>query len=263
MNGPDNKENKNPHSRTQYNGVNMTTQQKEVQKQQVKKGQGRAIAIVGGGYCILLAVLYSLRFTGILPQFTLLHPAALALIPLFPTLVSILISGAKPVSAVVLLTSLYLAAACLNASLWKLLIPFVLLTVGLAILFSGKAMKHRKMIDAETGQAYMIPRYVAVMNSRVEAPDDTAPLCGLAVCALFGKIRLYLRALKFEDAAVIDVVCLFSSVELRLPENVNVHVRRRAFPGSLLNHTLARAELPNLPTVTPEVASLCGRVELY
>jgi len=223
---PNHNDNKNPYSSPDKN---KPAQNKHMKSDAAEKKQNstRASGIVFGGLFVGIAGLYGLKFAGILPSFTLLHPGTLTLIPLVPTLISIFSKGPGPVSTPLLLISLYMLAATQSGMgfLWNYLFPASLLIIGISILSSTRIFRNRRVIDRSTGMVLRFPIWRAVLCHRKFTYTDGTPMPGAFLQVMCGGAHCDLTVSRTEDEVLIDATVLFGTADITLPEYSNIEIK--------------------------------------
>ena len=182
---------------------------------------------------------------------------------ILPSLGSIIGGGFRLWNTAVLCIGLLLLAAMQNFLdinvLWKLILPIVLLTVGLHILFSDKWAKKRQAavfrVSEKSDNNYM----GIFAGQNVQYPNEK--FTGAALTAIFGGVELNLKsAIISEDVAVV-CTSIFGGVTIIVPANVKVMVNSTPIFGGVSNDAPVFVE-EGLPVI--HVRSLCvfGGVEI-
>lgn len=119
--------------------------------------------------------------------------------------------------------------------LWKLFIPFVIIVIGLRLifgnLFSGNTEKIRKKI-AEKNQT--MDEFCATFSGhRVDFSGKE--FYGAELTAVFGSVKLDLRNAIIADEALIKVSSIFGGVDILLPEGVSLKVVSNSIFGGVSN----------------------------
>ena len=106
--------------------------------------------------------------------------------------------------------------------IWKLIVPFILVMIGLSILFkdtiSGKVNKEIKKLNKKNLKEYC----VTFAGQNIDFDNEKFDGCSLN--AVFGGIKCDLNGAIIKEDTVIDVSAIFGSVTILVPKNVNIKI---------------------------------------
>lgn len=119
-----------------------------------------------------------------------------------------------------------LLLACQNIinfeTIWKLMIPFVLIIFGLSIIFkdmiSGNIKEEIKKLNKTNDKEY----YATFSGQNLNFNDEQFDGCKLN--AIFGGVKCDLKGAKIKDNVLIDACAIFGGITLYVPEDVNVKI---------------------------------------
>lgn len=115
-------------------------------------------------------------------------------------------------------------------SVWSLLLPFVLIVVGIRIIFGSQ-----KKVETDAKPADYT-NTTAIFGAS-EVSSSSKQYKGGIMTALFGGAKIDLTKAKIEDTAVIDVNVAFGGGDIIIPENWIVNVDVLPIFGGVGNHS--------------------------
>ena len=134
------------------------------------------------------------------------------------------------------------------ATLWKLIVPVIIIIIGLSLIFKDmfnrKAKEAIKRLDAR-GFAKM--QCNAIFSGRKVAYPGS-DFYGAELTSVFGSIDCDLSETVITEDTVVNVFCIFSGVDIILPDNVNVEICTTPIFGGVGNKT-KRPFVAGIPTV--------------
>src|SRR5699024_243508 len=106
----------------------------------------------------------------------------------------------------------------IDFKIWTLLWPFIIIMVGISIIFSRRDFKHN--IDDRDEV------HVKTFFSGAEMRNESDHFGGGSIIAVFGGVQLDLRNANFAlEGATIDVTSVFGGVEIFLPDDIHVEIK--------------------------------------
>lgn len=119
--------------------------------------------------------------------------------------------------------------------IWKLMLPFILVMLGLSLIFKdllhSKVKKEIKKLNKEKKDD---KEYVATFGS-CEANFNGVKFEGTDLTAVFGGIKCDLRDAIIKDDEVINATAIFGGVDILVPSGVNVIVSSTSLFGGVDN----------------------------
>jgi len=156
-----------------------------------------------------------------------LFPGWWTLFLIIPSFIGMINNGIRPVNSIFLLCGVMLlleqSRLIERGTLGKLLIPAIFFIIGLSILL--------RSLFAGTKRHYNgTESYSATFAGNVVMPTQV-PFRGCEVDAVFGGLDLDLRTAVIEDGAVIEATAIFGGINIKVPQGVNVKIRRTELFG--------------------------------
>lgn len=137
-------------------------------------------------------------------------------------------------------------------NLLTLILPLVLISIGLAIIFSRSNKKIHVDDDIQSFSLFS----TAEMNSR-----STNFQRG-TVTTIFGSAEIDLRDAIIADGAEVEVTTIFGGVVLYLPEKVKVNIRGLPIFGGWEDKTKRNVDDVNIPLLKIHCVSIFGGLEV-
>ena len=167
-------------------------------------------------------------------EFTILFPGWWTLFLIVPSFISMIKNGIRPVNSIIMLCGVLLLLErnhyIESGTLGKVLVPAIFFIIGLSILL--------RSLFAGTKQHYKGSEgYSATFGGNAVILTNDAVFRGCMADAVFGGLDLDLRDVEIEDGAVIEATAIFGGVDIKVPEGVNVKVKRTELFGGAKNHT--------------------------
>jgi len=188
---------------------------------------------------ILLGVVLGINALGIM-DIDIFFDGWWTLFIIIPCLINLFNDKDKIGNAIGLLIGVLLLLSCRNlidfSLVWKLLVPAILVIIGISIIFkdgiNGKVKDEIKRINSNNLNK---DEYCATFGEQnIEFSDEVFKGCSLQ--AIFGSIKSNLENVKIKDDVVINVLSLFGSNTIIVPDNVGVIVKGTPIFGSINNH---------------------------
>lgn len=176
-------------------------------------------------------------------EFSVFFPGWWTLFFIFPSLVSMIKNGIRPVNSIFMLSGVILLLEQNHVlevgTLGKVLVPAIFFAIGLFLLarslFGGEHHSYNGRIG-----------YSATFGGNVAVPMDTELFEGCEADAVFGGLDLDLRNLKVKDGAVIEADAIFGGINIKVPAGVNVKLKRTEIFGGAKNHIQKNNQGPTL-----------------
>ena len=155
---------------------------------------------------------------------------------IIPSLVGLINDKEKTSSLIFLIIGVWLFLAERDLIeyelLIKLLLPVILISIGLLLIFkdilsiNGKEVKKINANNKESNN------YIAVFGSQ-DLKFEDENIENLDLKSIFGGIKLDLREAKIEKDIVINTLSVFGGIDIYVPENVKVKVSSTPFFGGV------------------------------
>lgn len=194
--------------------------------------------ILWGLVLIAIGVLVFGRVMGFW-EFSVLFPGWWTLFLIVPSLVSMIKHGIRPVNSIIMLCGVLLLLeqnhVIERGTLGKILVPAIFFLIGLFILFRALFTGSKQHYSGSQG-------YSATFGGNTVVPTDGEAFQGCVADAVFGGLDLDLRDVRIEDGAVIEATAIFGGIDIKVPEGVNVKLKRTELFGGAKNHAGNRGE---------------------
>ncbi len=167
-----------------------------------------------------------------------------------PSLISLFQNGFRTSTLIFLGIGILLLLAAQDvidqALLGKLLVPAGLILIGIRILFRNPRRWVSKQAVSSSGESNRFCDCWAVLGGREET--FTGWLGGANLTAVLGSAELDLRNAVIDHDIVISVTAVMGGAELRVPQNVRVHVNVTPILGGVDNRAneIVGGEVPTI-----------------
>ncbi len=139
----------------------------------------------------------------------------------------------------------------------KLFVPFLLIAIGLSLIFRNcwkKVITEKINISKKNGMETI----AATFSEQKVEPDDKFE--GVNLDAVFGSIVLDLTSAKLKEETVITSSAIFGGITIIVPKDVTVKVKPTSIFGGVTNR--ASNQKDNKKTIYIEAFSLFGGVDI-
>lgn len=142
---------------------------------------------------------------------------------------------------------------------WKLMIPFILVIIGLSIIFkdtiNNKVKKQIKKLNKNNLKEY----YATFAGQTIDFTKEEFDGCHLN--AIFGGIKCDLRDAIIKEDTVIDISAIFGGVTLYVPNDIDVKVTSIPIFGGVSDERKKKSREGNT-TLYINATSIFGGVEI-
>ena len=147
------------------------------------------------------------------------------------------------------------------ATIWKLIIPVVLICIGVAILFkdnlSKKATEKMKELNATRNN---LETYSSVFGSQ-QASFEDREFIGANLNASFGSVDLNLKKATIKKDVIVNANAIFGGITIIVPENVNIEVKSSPIFGGVTNKAKVQYN-ESLPTLYIDGTAVFGEIDI-
>ena len=161
-----------------------------------------------------------------------LFPGLWTLLIIFPSFVSMIKNGIRPVNSIFMLCGVLLLLerndVIESGTLGKLLVPAIFFVIGVSILLRSLLGGTKRHYNGTEG-------YSATFAGNVVTATDS-PFTGCEADAVFGALDLDLTGVTVEDGAVIEASAIFGGIDIKVPAGVNVKLKRTELFGGAKSH---------------------------
>lgn len=171
-----------------------------------------------------------------------LFPGWWTLFIIVPSFIGMIKNGVRPVNSIFLVSGVLLLLEqnhiIERGMLGKILVPAIFFVIGLCILFRSLFGGMKRHYDGSQG-------YSATFAGNVITATES-PFTGCEADAVFGGLDLDLRDVAIEDGAVIEASAIFGGIDIKVPEGVDVKVKRTELFGGAKSHVVNQNNGPVL-----------------
>lgn len=140
----------------------------------------------------------------------------------------------------------------------KLIVPFILVMIGISFLFGDK-MKKKVTEKVNNINKNDLENIIATFSEQ-KVHKDNETFKGANLEAIFGSVTLDLRKASFNKETIIKASSIFGSIDILLPDDVNVEVKATPIFGSVSNKL--RNQKENKKTIYIDAFCLFGGVDI-
>ncbi len=130
--------------------------------------------------------------------------------------------------------------------LWKLLFPTIIVVIGLKMIFTGLFRNKANEIIAKIKQNGGEAKSGCAVFSGCTLNYDGEAFEGAELTAVFGGVKCDLRNAVIEKDCAIQATAVFGSIDILVPEHVNVKVTSNSIFGGVSNKTAVRKDAPTV-----------------
>lgn len=147
------------------------------------------------------------------------------------------------------------------SSLWKLLLPAIIILIGLSMIIKTLfSKKFDKAVD-KLNEKFNKDEESGAVFSGVNINLSGKEFKGKNVSAIFGGLKLDLREAKIKEDVIINATAIFGGVDILVPEGVIVETKSNSFFGGVSNKKKS-APKAKAPTVYVNGTAMFGGVEV-
>ncbi len=209
---------------------------------------GGGLVAVGG--LLLLDALNLVDVSGLVNNWGSLLVIAVGLISLVSNPRAFVMPVAITLVGVLLLLN---SLGVINVNIWQLIVPIAIIGFGLSILMKRSRSGGTTVTDEEIK--------ATVLFSGLELHNTTDHFKGGAITALFGGAEIDLRHAKLQGETTIDLFVAFGGVELRVPEEWDIHFSGIPIFGGIEDGS-RKPQAENPPRLNLKGTCLFGGVEI-
>lgn len=223
----------------------------------------RTRSILWGIALIAVGLLWGLNILGII-EFHLLFDGWWTLFIIVPCLIDLFTGTEKTASLIGLVIGVLLLLSCQNLFsfriLWKLLVPFIIVVIGLRLIFKDFFRKKTNQIIKQIEAKGNFKEYNAVFSGQNLCFDGEI-FEGAKLNSIFGGIKCDLRKAVIEKDTVIETFNIFGGSDILLPDNVNIKITSDSIFGGVSNKKACFVN-ESAPTVYIKASCIFGGVDI-
>ena len=183
--------------------------------------------ILWGVVLVAVGVLFGLRAMNII-EFDIFFDGWWTLIIIIPSLISLITEKDKTGSLIGLVAGVVLFLASRDiitfATLWKLLVPVIIIIIGLGLIFKDAFNKRAREAVKQLNSMNRPVKQCAATFSGQKCSFPGENFQGAELTAVFGAVDCDLRDAVITADTVVNVSCIFGGITVFVPENVNVEI---------------------------------------
>lgn len=185
---------------------------------------------------------------------------------ILPCLVSLCQKGFQVSTLTAVVVSLLLFAAKQGlfdlTTAKKLILPFILIIIGLSFFIACFSPDETENGNLENEETTSSKTYSALFGSTC-ANFDEKSFAGCSLSALLGETRLNIEHAYFEnDSITIEASAIFGTIDIHLPEEINVKVKATPLLGGIHNYKRRTEVLDNVPTIYINATCILGGIDI-
>lgn len=145
----------------------------------------------------------------------------------------------------------------------KLLIPIILITIGLSIIFKDKVkdVAVKKMKKISNNSIDLEHTYTSTFSEeRINLDNEKLESC--AINSIFGSVSLDLRNAVIDEDVIINNYVVFGGVTIKVPKDVNIVVKTTSIFGGVDNKTGRNKSKENNKTIYIKGTILFGGIDI-
>lgn len=196
----------------------------------------RARSILWGIVLVALGVVIGLNVLGII-SFDIFFDGWWTLFIIVPSFIGIITERDKTVSIIGTIVGVVLLLAYQDVidktTIWKLLLPLVIILIGLKMIFKDFFNREINAAKKKLNAGGVKPEEYAAVFSGQNLDFSGRVFSAAEFNAVFGGIKCDLRNAIITDGAVINICSVFGGVDVFLPENVNVKISSSSVFGGI------------------------------
>lgn len=175
-------------------------------------------------------------------EIPVLFPGWWTLLIIVPSFISMIKKGIRPMNSVLMLCGVLLLLernhVIERGTLGEILMPAIFIIIGLCILLRSLFGGTRRHYEGNQGYSSTFAGNVVTVTE--------SPFTGCEADAVFGGLDLDLRDVEIEDGAVIEASAIFGGIDIKVPEGVNVQLKRTELFGGAKSRVSNRSDGPVL-----------------
>ena len=220
--------------------------------------------VLWGLLLVAVGVLFGLKAMDLI-EFEIFFDGWWSLILIIPSLIALITQRDKTGSMIGLVIGVFLLLVARDIISWqmlaKLIIPVLMVVVGLCLIFKDVVNRHAKeAIKRINSRGFHRHKNSAMFSSQKVAYSGEG-FFGAELYSVFGSLDCDLRGSVITEDIVVSAYSLFGSMDIYVPENVNVEICATPVFGGISNRT-KRPFTNGLPTVFVTGAAVFGGVDV-
>ena len=220
--------------------------------------------ILWGIVILVIGIIWGLNALGI-TNITIFFEGWWTFLIIIPSLISLITKESKIWSGIFLVIGIVLFLCTRGiisfTLISKLIIPFILIVIGLSLIFKNTIDKRLKeRIEAIKKDNEKIEEYCVTFGTE-NISYQNQEFKGAKVDSIFGSILFDLKNATITKDQIINVNAIFGGVDIIVPKNVNIKVKSTPIFGGTSNKVKTVFN-ENLPTIYINSVTMFGGVDI-
>lgn len=219
--------------------------------------------ILWGVIIIAIGVLFALNAFGV--EFDVFFDGWWTLFIIVPCAIGLFTENEKLGNLIGIGIGVLLLLACQNvidfSLLWKLIVPFILVIIGLKMIFSGLFNKKANIVAQKIKNDGKEQKECAAVFSGARMDFEGQEFYGAELNAIFGGLDCHLNGALIRENCVINACAVFGGIDVFIPEGVNVKIHSTSMFGGVSD----KRKLPfkaGAPTVYINATCIFGGMDV-
>jgi predicted membrane protein len=145
--------------------------------------------------------------------------------------------------------------------LWKLIVPFVLIMIGLKMIFGGLLNKKADKVYQKLKEDGKSPQNGTAVFSSNRMDFDGQEFYGAELNSIFGGLICDLNGAHIHEDCVINACAVFGGIDVMIPDGLNVKIHSTSIFGGVSDKKKRPAQ-ENAPTVYINATCMFGGMDL-
>ena len=188
-----------------------------------------------------------------------------AFIIIIPSLISLVTQRDKTGSMIGLVVGIFLFLVARDIislqMLGKLIVPVLMVVVGICLIFKDAFNRNAKEAIRRINARGLARQRNTSLFSTQKVAYSGEGFFGAELYGIFGSLNCDMAGAVLNEDIVVNAYSLFGSVDISVPENVNVEICATPVFGGVANKT-KRPFTPGLPTVFITGGAVFGKIDI-
>ncbi len=220
--------------------------------------------VLWGLLLVAAGVLFGLKAMDII-DFEIFFDGWWTLIIIIPSLISLVTQRDKTGSMIGLVVGVFLFLVVRDIisleMLGKLIVPVLMVVVGICLIFKDAFNKNAKEAVKRINARGLYKNKSTSLFSTQKVAYSGEGFFGADLYGIFGSLECDMSGALLTEDIVVNAYGLFGSVDILVPENVNVEICATPVFGGVANKT-RRPFTPGLPTIFVTGSALFGKIDI-
>ncbi len=219
--------------------------------------------ILWGIVIVALGLLFALKAFGL--DFDIFFDGWWTLFIIVPCAIGLFTEREKLGNIIGIVLGVLLFLACQEiisfSLIWKLILPFILILIGLKMIFGGFFNKKADTVSEKMKNDGKEPKDGAAVFSGVHMDFNGQEFYGAELNGIFGGLTCDLYGASIQEDCVINACAVFGGIDVIVPDGVNVKINSTSIFGGVSDKK-DRSFHENAPTVYINATCIFGGVDI-